>query len=746
MADAQPDPNPIDLREILRIVLRRKLLLLAPWGVAILAGVAAAFLLPPVYYSNVTLMLEQGQSLSGPLGNMVGKQNPEQQTEVMREQVQSSLFLKSAINTSGIKGDQPTRDWALAESKKYGHLNEGDRIDAFLVDYLRENTAIKRGRSNVITVTVGDARPERAQKLAAAVSSQFVVSSKAAAIEALQQTNEFTLGQLQVYKKKLEESEAKLEAARRSGLASTIAGSGVSETNVSRARTLLDQARLDIDEQRGRVSSLRAQFGSRVRERDPDLLTSAETRSLAGQLDGLERQFANGLLSADPGSDGGSSARLAIGRKIAELEAAYSHNAALALPSLSQDTRDLLVRYRVAQNDLSAREARRDYLSSQVGAYQSQVFSGPDREIDIQRLTQQVESDRALYNAFLQQSATVQIAEAFENAKVSGRFEIMEPANLPLAPGKPNRLMLILLSVVLGGGIGIGSVLVAEQHDQSMRNTEEVESLLGLPVLGAVPRVEELERSRRRGRAPAPGVPGVVVSRGDGLLHRLKVESPLGLEFRRIYLKLAKARNRTMPTTLLVTSSMRGEGKTTTTACLAITLARESREKLLLVDFDLRSPAMHRALGLPSSSWGLAQMLQQRQFDERFVRTTVLPHLDFLPAGKSERPAAELLDTDNVEWFMHEARARYPLVIIDSAPTLAVPDPLILGRSVEGVLYVIRAGATIRKAAEYGVKVQREARDNVLGVLLNDAGEILPHYYGYHDAYGYTPEEAGGES
>jgi capsular exopolysaccharide synthesis family protein len=306
--------------------------------------------------------------------------------------------------------------------------------------------------------------------------------------------------------------------------------------------------------------------------------------------------------------------------------------------------------------------------------------------------------------------------------------------------------MLIMLAFVVGGAIGVGSVLVAEHHDQSVRNTEEVESLLGLPVLGAVPRVEELERSRRRARSVAPGIPGVVVGRGEGLLHRLKVESPLGLEFRRIYLKLAKSRGRSMPTTLLVTSSMRGEGKTTTTACLAITLAREAREKLLLVDFDLRSPALHRALGLPSSSWGLAQMLHQRQFDGRFVRNTVLPHLDFLPAGKSERPAAELLDTENVEWFIHEARNRYPLVIIDSAPTLAVPDPLILGRSVEGVLYVIRAGATIRKAAEYGVKVQREARDNVLGVLLNDAGEILPHYYGYHDAYGFSPEEAGGES
>jgi capsular exopolysaccharide synthesis family protein len=224
------------------------------------------------------------------------------------------------------------------------------------------------------------------------------------------------------------------------------------------------------------------------------------------------------------------------------------------------------------------------------------------------------------------------------------------------------------------------------------------------------------------------------------------MESPLGLEFRRIFLNIARARGRALPRTLVVTSATRGEGKTTTTACLAVTLARELREKMLLVDFDLRSPVLHRALGLPGSSWGLAQMLNQRTFDERFVRSTVLPTLDFLPAGKSERPASELVDGEGVEWFLREASARYPMVLIDSPPNLAVPDSLILGRAVEGVLYVIKAGSTVRKAAEYGVRVQREAKDNVIGVLLNDLGDILPQYYGYRNAYGYSDEAAGGDS
>jgi polysaccharide biosynthesis transport protein len=195
-----------------------------------------------------------------------------------------------------------------------------------------------------------------------------------------------------------------------------------------------------------------------------------------------------------------------------------------------------------------------------------------------------------------------------------------------------------------------------------------------------------------------------------------------------------------------VTSSTRGEGKTTTSACLAITIAREIEGRVLLVDFDLRSPALHRALGIPSSSWGLAQMLSQRKFDERFVRSTVLPNLDFLGAGKSEHPASELVDSESVEWFVGEARSRYAMVLIDTAPTLAVPDPLIVGRAVEGVLYVVKAGQTVRKAAEYGVKVQREAKENIVGVLLNDAGEILPHYYGYHDAYGYASEAIAGDT
>jgi capsular exopolysaccharide synthesis family protein len=737
---ATSEQAPLDLRQLARVLARRKALLLLPWLAAVAVGVAAAFLLKPVYVSTVTLVLERPQPLSGPLGDLVGHDvNPEQQAEVMRQQVQRTSFLRGVLIATGLKNDPAVRAWALAGARGYPGLAPDRQVEAFLADYLRTAITVRRQKGDVFEISVADFEPERARRLAESAANQFVMASKAAQLEAVRATQMFSLEQQEVYRRKLEESESRLEAAARAESGGAVPT--VDAGNVARARGLLEQAGLEVEEQRQKLSGLRSQLQARAHPGDLEALSSPRTATLAAELIALDRQL-SGAMIGESGGDAGMGVRLLITRKYAELEGELERNATAALPAAASDLRDLLVRTRLAQVDLAAKEAGHAEIAGQVAGFQRQQALSPDRDLALQRLKQEVENNRALYNSFVQQAAAAQISEAFQNARVGGRFGVLEPARRPLSPARPNRPLIVLLAFVLGGIVGVGTVLVVEQHDESMKDALEVEGLLGLPVLGAIPRVDELQRSmRRRGNAEPPPVGGA----RDGLLHRLKVESPLGLEFRRIYLKLARSRGRSLPRTLMVTSATRGEGKTTTAACLAITLARESGEKVLLVDFDLRSPALHRALGLPSSSWGLAQMLQGRVFEERFVRNTAAPHLDFLSAGRSERPAGELVDTAACEWFFREASTRYALVLVDAPPNLAVPDPLIVGRAVEGVLYVIKAGSTIRKAAEYGVKVQREACDNVLGVLLNDAGEILPSYYGYRaGSYGYSPEEAGG--
>jgi capsular exopolysaccharide synthesis family protein len=615
-------------------------------------------------------------------------------------------------------------------------------VELFLIDHLRDAVSIRRAKGTVFEVAVEDFDRDRAQVLAGGVANQFIASSKAAQIEAVRATQEFSLEQERLYKRRAEESEERLQTFREHQLGESIANSSVNSVNLQRAHAQLDQTQFEWEDARQRVQQLRQVCDTQGQPNDADQLSSVSVAALTAQIAGLERQVASATLS-DAGQESQGSLRLGIVRKRGELETELLAGAARTFPGKPEAFQRNLVDYRLAQADLAGIEARRSWLAAQVSAYERSVMIAPERTQEEQRLVQEAEANRNMYNQFLQQSALASINEAFENAKLSGKFTLIEPATRPLRPSKPNRPVLIVLSMIAGLIVGIGTVLLVEHHDQSLRNADEVESMLGLPVLGAIPRVAELERSRRRGR-PASAGPGVPGARDHGLLHRLKVESPLGLEFRRSTLKLQRLRAANPLHTLLVTSSTRGEGKTTTTACVAITLARELHQKILVVDFDLRSPALHRALGLPSSSWGLAQMLAQRQFDERFVRATVMPDLEFLPAGKTDRPPSELINTEATEWFVREAAARYQLVVIDSAPNLAVPDSLILGRAVDAVLYVIKAGSTVRKAAEYGVRVQREARDNVIGVLLNDAGEVLPQYYGYrYNYYGYTDQAAG---
>ncbi|MBI5709105.1 MAG: hypothetical protein HZC42_02210 [Candidatus Eisenbacteria bacterium] len=465
MTDPAAESAPLDLRQVLRVMMRRKWLVLLPWAVALAAGVALAFLLKPIYFSTVTLMLERPRALGGALGGMVGGGiNADQQADVMRQQIGSTPFLRSVVTATGIKGEPAVRAWALRAAKRYPGLAPDAEVEAFLTDYLRSAISVRRDKGDVFEVTVGDYEPERARRLADAVANQFVSASKASQLEMVRATQAFSIEQQEIYRRKLEESEGRLEAATRTALGSGAAL--VTQANLPRARGLLDQANLEVEEQRQKVAALKAQLAGRARENDPQLLSSPRVSTLTAELAELERQYSAALLN-EGGGDNGAGARLLITRKFTGLESELAQNAALALPAASADARDLLVRYRLAQADLEARQAGREYFSAQLGGYQRQVALSPDRELEIQRLRQEVENNRALYNSFVQQSAAAQITEAFENARVGGRFAVLEPAVRPTAPGKPNRPVLILLAFVLGGIIGVGTVLVVEKQDES---------------------------------------------------------------------------------------------------------------------------------------------------------------------------------------------------------------------------------------------------------------------------------------
>jgi exopolysaccharide/PEP-CTERM locus tyrosine autokinase len=187
------------------------------------------------------------------------------------------------------------------------------------------------------------------------------------------------------------------------------------------------------------------------------------------------------------------------------------------------------------------------------------------------------------------------------------------------------------------------------------------------------------------------------------------------------------------PRTILVTSALQGEGKSTVAANLAIAIARSVKEHVLLMDCDLREPSLHRLFGLRPAR-GLADYLRREVGLAELLLHTGVEKLSFLPAGPKAADASELLASDKMRSLMAEVRGRYEdrFIILDSTPLLPTTDPSILAQQVDAVLLVVRASMANRETIAR--VVEAVGREKFLGVVFN-AVEPSPGSYAYKYYY-----------
>ena len=183
--------------------------------------------------------------------------------------------------------------------------------------------------------------------------------------------------------------------------------------------------------------------------------------------------------------------------------------------------------------------------------------------------------------------------------------------------------------------------------------------------------------------------------------------------------------------TILVTSASATDGKTTAAANLASANAEHGR-KTLLIDADLRRPAVHKGFGMWPGT-GLSDVLQgKRSWKHVLVTVDDRPNLTLLPAGPPSRRAADLASPRIVD-LLDEMAREYDLIIVDGPPLLGFAEPLEIAKAVDGVLVVVRAGKTKRQAASAALAALRRVRANVVGIVLNDveAGSASDYSYDY---------------
>ncbi len=736
----------VDLRTYMRALLRRKWLLLIPVFVGGVAGYLISISLSPVYEASSTVVMRTQEQLSEPLARLVGRSPHEEQLSRLQEKAKSTTFLVELVRALNMAEDPGVQEWAESMHEKQPAVSVEEYAEARMVAFLETRIAVVRTSVNAFQVIVRDLDPDRAVLLAQHITNAFVGASNREQLEQIRSVHDFSVQQLVIYRQKLDEAETRLQEYQSSRMTGTRIENPVSAANVGRVDVLISQAMVEMEGAQEHLEDRRAELLS-ADGRAYATLTGSEFPSLdalVDQLTMLEREVAPALVRSANNGPEISSLSVSIAEKKDQLRSESRAAAARAVPGASNQVFDAFADLRVALAEIDMIDQRRRTFSRFMWNYTQGVANAPEQELELTRLTQEVESNRALYEAFLGQSAAGSITEALEAARAGGRFEIIEPPTRPLSPVAPDKVMIVGLSLLGGLVIGLGLILATEQGDSSFKSVEDVEATLGLTALATVPNAEifaeiskEEKRNRQINRRPIDGNPK--------LLNHLLRETPISFEFRRLTRKIAKS-GHGAPKSILVTSTNRGEGKTTTAASLAITLARHHAGTTVLVDCDLRKPRIHRVMEVDNST-GLSNALLRGSLEEHDVKATSLPNLFVLPAGSERGEPTRLVETFPDSRLMSELLSRFDHVVIDSAPNVAVPDALFIGARVDAVVLVVKAGVTPREVVMRGLELQLEENDNVIGVVVNNFEHVLPYYYDYK-YYGYSrssTEEARGE-
>jgi succinoglycan biosynthesis transport protein ExoP len=409
-----------------------------------------------------------------------------------------------------------------------------------------------------------------------------------------------------------------------------------------------------------------------------------------------------------------------------------------------EDERKRLLQHVSADFQTSARQEALVFQS--FHKQQELVSSTSQQLVQDTFLKHEVDLDKQLCDGLLRQMS---------DAGVSARFDapnahIFEEAQAPPFPTKPRLAYNLILGALAGLGCGIGFVFAQEQLRDTFQTREEVEAALNIPLLGVIPAAP-----RMRFAAPSHGRPRFRViirlgSNGIGAVgpqvsdgwFRLDRSGPdqfvLSESIRNLRTSFLFALDGALPRSVLISSAVPAEGKTTISTNLGIALAQLGK-RVLLVDADLRRPSIHKIF-FGDYGTGLASYLEGPGDWQEFVRPSGVAGLDVIAGSEKPVRPAELLSSVRMEEFLHQAKMVYDVVILDSPILLNMADSRVLASHVEAVLLVVHGGVTPRKLVLQACANLRNVPGRVIGAVLNQMDTSGEDY-----SYAYTEDSEESE-
>jgi polysaccharide biosynthesis transport protein len=395
----------------------------------------------------------------------------------------------------------------------------------------------------------------------------------------------------------------------------------------------------------------------------------------------------------------------------------------------SRAAKDILTNLKTKYEQARAQENKiRSSFNEQYGQAQGENRAA----IDIRLLEQNIETNRGfLKNITEQVSSNDLVARGTDN-----NISVVDPAIPPDSPISPRRLTTVLAALFLSTLFGAGLALFLEYLDDTIKTTEEVENYLGLPALAAIPTIDSVPKRRLLlvGANDDENANGNGIGKSE-LLINSDTRSSLAEAYRQLRTSILLSTAGHAPKSLLITSSLPAEGKTTTAVNTAISLA-QTGAKVLIIDADMRRPRLHNIFNV-SNAQGLSTVLSSEMTENEVFKVLQFDketNLYLLPSGPVPPNPAELIGSEQMSSLMKNLTRVFTHIVVDSPPIASFTDGVLISSMVDGVILVVHSGKSSRNIVRRSRQLLQDVHAKVFGVVLNNVN-LKSHDSYYYQTY-----------
>jgi len=737
--DAPPQiEGGFDFNSVLQIIaVRYKLILGVALAIVALTLVEVANI-PPQYDAKALVLLDQRQNKVMDVNEVLSGLTTDQtsignQLQILR----SRDLIAHVIDKLGLDKETaaapPARPTLLSQAMHwanprnwFGPANavnpilppKAQRREALINSILGSETVTVLELSSALQITFRSSDPKRAAQIANAIADAYVQDQVSAKLQATQKTSQWLADRLQELSSQMQASDAAVQEYKSdNNINETQNGGSVVDQQLAQLNAQLVSARSDLAEAQAKYEQAKQLQASGKAQDLSQIFQAGMIAQLRSQQAELLRLKAQYLTTFGPKHP----KMLDLESQLRDIDSKITEEVARVVATVA--------------NDVAVANARVQSLQGSLTKIEGESGVENKAKVKLTELEARAGSAHQLYQAFLEKFKETQSQEGAETAD----SRVISRAVVPSAPSAPDKMRDFEMAVA--GGLFLGFLLAvgAERLDNRLRTADQLEKLVNLPVLCTVP---ELKGSARRQQA------------ADRI-----VEKPLSSfaeALRGMHLAIAHSNIDKKPRTILITSSVPDEGKTTVALALARVAARGNK-RVLLIDCDFRRPSIRGALGLKDKPRGMSGgigagikvpadhpnglldvLAGEKPLEDSLVQDPRSP-VQCLLASRIPGNPTDVLGSFAMERLIAKVKAEFDVVVLDSAPLLPVNDTKILARLVDTIAFVVRWEKTPREAVATAAKSLTDIDAPVAGAVLTRADMRRYRYYGhgYQNYYAY---------